>query len=68
MDAAGASAKVTSKGKVMGSTMLNDPILKLFKAALHRLYGDEIERVVLFGTRARGVKHYAMRTTTSRCF
>ena len=34
--------------------MLNDPILKRFKAALHRLYGDEIERVVLFGARARG--------------
>lgn len=33
---------------------LNDPILKRFKAALHRLYGDQIDRVVLFGSRARG--------------
>jgi len=31
-----------------------DPILQLFRAALDRLYGDRIERVVLFGSRARG--------------
>jgi predicted nucleotidyltransferase len=31
-----------------------DPILKRFRAALDRLYGDRIERVVLFGSRARG--------------
>jgi len=32
----------------------NDPILKRFGAALDELYGDRIERVVLFGSRARG--------------
>jgi predicted nucleotidyltransferase len=32
----------------------DDPILKRFRAALDLLYGDEIERVVLFGSRARG--------------
>src|SRR5262249_21391572 len=31
-----------------------DPILKRFRAALNTLYGDRIERVVLFGSRARG--------------
>ena len=31
-----------------------DPILKRFRAALDALYGDRIERVVLFGSRARG--------------
>jgi uncharacterized protein len=31
-----------------------DPILKRFRAALDTLYGDRIERVVLFGSRARG--------------
>jgi predicted nucleotidyltransferase len=31
-----------------------DPILRRFRAALDRLYGDRIERVVLFGSRARG--------------
>src|SRR5437016_7188589 len=31
-----------------------DPILQLFRAALDRLYGDRIERVVQFGSRARG--------------
>jgi uncharacterized protein len=32
----------------------SDPILKRFRAALDALYGDRIERVVLFGSRARG--------------
>ena len=31
-----------------------DPILQQFRAALTELYGDRIERVVLFGSRARG--------------
>lgn len=31
-----------------------DPILRRFRTALDRLYGDQIERVVLFGSRARG--------------
>ena len=33
--------------------MDNDPILRRFRAALDALYGDRIERVVLFGARAR---------------
>jgi uncharacterized protein len=32
----------------------DDPILKRFRAALDELYGERIERVVLFGSRARG--------------
>jgi predicted nucleotidyltransferase len=35
-------------------TAIDDPILKRFRAALDRIYGDRIERVVLFGSRARG--------------
>ena len=31
-----------------------DPILARFRAALKALYGDRIERVVLYGSRARG--------------
>jgi predicted nucleotidyltransferase len=31
-----------------------DPVLKRSRAALDALYGDRIERVVLFGSRARG--------------
>ena len=31
-----------------------DPVLQKFRTALDRLYGDRIERVVLFGSRARG--------------
>ncbi|MGC2413101.1 MAG: nucleotidyltransferase domain-containing protein [Stellaceae bacterium] len=31
-----------------------DPILKRLRAALDELYGERIERIVLFGSRARG--------------
>jgi uncharacterized protein len=31
-----------------------DPLLKRFRRALDELYGDRIDRVVLFGSRARG--------------
>jgi uncharacterized protein len=31
-----------------------DPVLSRFRAALDEVYGDRIERVVLFGSRARG--------------
>jgi uncharacterized protein len=34
--------------------LCDDPILKRFRAALDEIYGDRIERVVLFGSRARG--------------
>jgi predicted nucleotidyltransferase len=32
----------------------DDPILQRFKTALDEIYGDRIDRVVLFGSRARG--------------
>jgi predicted nucleotidyltransferase len=32
----------------------DDPVLKRFRAALDAMYGDQIDRVVLFGSRARG--------------
>jgi len=32
----------------------NSPILTRFRAALNQLYGDRLERVVLYGSRARG--------------
>jgi predicted nucleotidyltransferase len=38
----------------MPTAALDDPILKRFRAALDQLYGDRIERVVLYGSRARG--------------
>jgi predicted nucleotidyltransferase len=34
-----------------------DPILARYRAALEDLYGDRLERVVLFGSRARGDAH-----------
>ena len=38
----------------MRGKMADDPILVRVRAALDALYGDRIERVVLFGSRARG--------------
>jgi uncharacterized protein len=32
----------------------SDPVLQRFRAALNEIYGDRVERVVLFGSRARG--------------
>jgi predicted nucleotidyltransferase len=34
-----------------------DPVLVRFRAAIDALYGDRIERVVVFGSRARGEAH-----------
>lgn len=34
-----------------------NPILAKFRAALAEMYGDRLERVVLFGSRARGDAH-----------
>ena len=38
----------------MASPTIDDPILKRFRAALDHIYGNRLERVVLFGSRARG--------------
>ena len=38
----------------MASRIIDDPILKRLRTALDNLYGDQLERVVLFGSRARG--------------
>jgi predicted nucleotidyltransferase len=38
----------------MPAAGLDDLILKRFRAAVDEIYGDRIERVVLFGSRARG--------------
>jgi predicted nucleotidyltransferase len=33
---------------------ITDPVLRKFRAALDEMYGERIERVVLYGSRARG--------------
>ena len=38
----------------MATAPVGDPVLTRFRAALDQIYGDQIERVVLFGSRARG--------------
>lgn len=41
----------------MIAPVCNDPILRRFRAALDEMYGKRLERVVLFGSRARGDPH-----------
>lgn len=41
----------------MSVKLKDDPVLSRFRAALDEMYGDQIERVVLFGSRARGDAH-----------
>ena len=38
----------------MNNKAAEDPILRRLRAALDQLYGSRLERVVLFGSRARG--------------
>jgi len=39
---------------MVGSTVTTEPVLVRFRQALDEMYGDRLERVVLFGSRARG--------------
>jgi predicted nucleotidyltransferase len=41
----------------MSETLVSDPILSRFRAALDQLYGESLQRVVRFGSRARGDAH-----------
>jgi hypothetical protein len=38
----------------MPASLLDDPVLNRFSAAVRDAYGDRLERIVLFGSRARG--------------
>jgi predicted nucleotidyltransferase len=38
----------------MAATLINDPVLTRFRKALDETYGARLERVILFGSRARG--------------
>ena len=38
----------------MATTLTNDPVLDRFRKALNDMYGNRLDRVVLFGSRARG--------------
>jgi len=38
----------------MSVTAASDPVLARFRKALSEIYGDRLERVVLYGSRARG--------------
>ena len=38
----------------MASVPTDDPVLRRFRVALDRMYGNRLKRVILFGSRARG--------------
>jgi len=38
----------------MSVTAITDPVLVRFRKALSEIYGDRLERVMLYGSRARG--------------
>jgi len=38
----------------MHANSSNDPVLARFRAAVGEMYGNRLERIVLFGSRARG--------------
>jgi uncharacterized protein len=38
----------------MSAELKEDPVLTRFRAAVGKAYGDQLERVVLYGSRARG--------------
>jgi predicted nucleotidyltransferase len=38
----------------MAESLARDPVLSRFRTALNEFYGQRLERVVLFGSRARG--------------
>lgn len=41
-------------GRHMNEQLAQDPVLQRFRTALTAIYGDRLERAVLFGSRARG--------------
>ncbi len=41
-------------GHALNSEIKDDPILSRFRTAVSEAYGNRVERVVLFGSRARG--------------
>ncbi len=41
----------------MSAPIVSDPVLLRFRKVLDEVYGNRIERVVLFGSRARGDAH-----------
>jgi hypothetical protein len=50
----------------MSATLIKDPVLACFRQALDDLYGDRLERVVLFAP-ARAAIRTPSPTTTWRC-
>jgi hypothetical protein len=45
-----------------------DPIMSRFHAALDKIFGEQVERVVRFGSRAVGVRSVASRAVSEIVF
>ncbi len=45
---------MANAAETMRTEARTDPILKRYRAALDEIYGNQIDRVILFGSRARG--------------
>ncbi len=41
----------------MSENLFDDPVLRRIRTSLRAIYGDRLERLVLFGSRARGDAH-----------
>jgi predicted nucleotidyltransferase len=52
--ASGISVLIWQRESSMATTLEDDPILIRFRRALDAMYGHRLDRVVLFGSRARG--------------
>jgi predicted nucleotidyltransferase len=52
----GSAALAQFRARMSGMRPADDPILKRFRAALDEIYGERLERVVLFGSRARDAR------------
>jgi predicted nucleotidyltransferase len=53
----GRAAIMRLMGQLPVTRLIDDPVLARFRAALDAIYGDRLERVTLFGSRARGDAH-----------
>jgi len=57
----------THRSRVVPGAAADAKVLRRFRAALDELYGDPIERVVVFGSCARGMRTMGL-ITISRYF
>ena len=55
--ATAAPRRLSREGFMVTTTIIADPMRVRLRAALHEIYGDRLERAILYGSRARGDAH-----------